>query len=207
MTTRVFTAVAIRFFFSVFFALIFGGALRAQNWMAGYNYRKKVTINKSKVSGTVNLTNFPVLVALTSSDLQYLPGRCSGNKISGPMGCDISFAAVSTPTIPLDFQLDTYHAATGELMCWVKIPVLSASGNSAPPNEIYLYYGSNAIHQPYGTSGLKTWSNDFYKLWHMVPDDLLFRLSGSPGMGTGNFEVGRFGTALQFGGGPSYVKA
>src|ERR1700723_1301961 len=48
------------------FALLLTG-LEAQPWYnSSWSYRKPITINDSQVSGSSNLTNFPVLISLPS---------------------------------------------------------------------------------------------------------------------------------------------
>lgn len=37
---------------------------------AGYSFRKKLSIQSSQVSGSVDLTNFPILVSITDGDLK-----------------------------------------------------------------------------------------------------------------------------------------
>ena len=86
MESRSFYWTAIRTVFISIIFLSYVVPVFGQNWMPGYNYRKKITINKAKVSGAVNLINFPVLVTLKSTDFQYLTGRCTGNKLSGSNG-------------------------------------------------------------------------------------------------------------------------
>lgn len=142
----------------------------AQAWLPGYNYRKKITINKTLVSGTVNLEQFQLLVSLEDPDLRYVAANCSGNKISGSKGRDFAFTLVSAPQTPLSYQLDDYIASAGKLVSWVRVPSLSAAGNSTVATQIYLYYGSNNIHFPKSASAQQTWNNDQDRIWHMNPD-------------------------------------
>ena len=200
----------------------------AQNWMTGYSYRKKITIDKSKVvalnvaSGSTvvkqDLPNFPVLVQIQSDDLAYVPGLCS-NKISNPEGKDISFALSTSPTSPLNFQIENYEAETGKLTCWVKIPLLSASGTSSTTTSFYLYYGSTLLHNPLSTTALNVWSDDFSRIWHFKNDgapavsaDASSGISGqaatgSAGVAEGNFVDSKIGKGISLNGSSEYFSS
>jgi len=192
--------------FLVLFIFMYGACV-AQIWMPGYNYRKKITINKLKVQGAVNLIDFPVLISLTSPDLIFVPGLCIGNKLSNTRGTDIAFASALSPSIPINFQLDSYDLNTGKLICWVKIGRLTASENAAAPNEIYLYYGSNTIHKPYGPAGLQTWASNYRNVWHMNSDDLDQRLTASADLSKSNYVPGKIGTGVSLNGSTSSLSA
>jgi hypothetical protein len=186
-------------------------SVSAQTWMSGFNYRKSISINKAQVSGAVNLVDFPVLISLTDPDLKYLSGQCNSNKLFSAAGLDISFASASAPQSPLKFQLDKYDPATGTLSCWVNIPVLSAAANISPNTAIYIYYGSNTIHDPFAPNALATWSTQT-KLWHMSLDaspaatmNAKFNSTAEMARGTGamnaaNFASGKIGAALKLNG-------
>ncbi|RYE56356.1 MAG: DUF2341 domain-containing protein, partial [Sphingobacteriales bacterium] len=153
----------------------------SQNWIAGYSYRKKITINKSKVTPTIvlygqgdaeykDLVNFPVFIEITDPDLVHIAGSC-GNKIQNIYGKDISFTLVGATT-PLNFQLESYDAETGKITCWVKIPLLSADGSPSIATSFYFYYGSDILHDPYSTQSLNVWADDYTSVWHMNQDEL-----------------------------------
>ncbi len=186
--------------------------LHAQAWLPGYNYRKKITINKSLVGGTVDLLNFQLLVALEDADLRYHAGDCGTNKLSGSKGRDFAFTLVSAPQTPLSFQLDQYEASTGRLLSWVKLPSLAAAGSKTAATQLYLYYGSNTIHFPAAAAAQATWDSDVYGAWHMnaeaygtslqngksnVPGE---RLQPSGTMSSANFVSGKIGTAISLNG-------
>jgi hypothetical protein len=152
---------------------------QAQNWISGYSYRKKITINKDKVLPTIDiygnsvtevkdLIDFPVLIEVSSEDLRHISGAC-GNKIQSSEGRDITFTLTNS-TAPLDFQLESYDADAGKLTCWVKIPVLSAQGTPSPATSLYLYYGSAMLHNPFEARNMGIWSADYTRVWHMNQD-------------------------------------
>ncbi len=146
--------------------------------MNGFSYRKKITVDKSKViAKTVafsannivdyDLVDFPVLLDIIDKDLIYTDAVC-GNKIQDTFGRDISFALATAPAIPLNFQIESYDRVTGKLTCWIRINALAANKTTTPATAIYLYYGSSVtLHNPFSTSAQNTWNSNYTKAWHM----------------------------------------
>lgn len=160
----------------------------AQSWMTGYAYRKKITIDKSKVlpvtvteNGKLvvkDLSDFQVLIEIQDADLVHVPGSCA-NKVADAAGRDISFALASSPSLSLNFQLEHYEPSSGKLSCWVRLASLSANGTSTAATSVYLYYGGLILNGPLSTQSVTTWTSDFLRVWHMdgvssgnVPDAL-----------------------------------
>jgi len=151
----------------------------AQNWLNGYSYRKKITVDKAKVlpvtthtgsqTSLGDLTDFPLLIELVDRDLVHLPGT-AGNKVLDAGGRDISFTLASGPAVPLSFQLENYDPATGKLTCWVNIPNLSASGTASSATAVYLYYGSELLHDSFADRAGAVWNGGFSRVWHMTRD-------------------------------------
>nr|WP_294870655.1 LamG-like jellyroll fold domain-containing protein [uncultured Pedobacter sp.] len=168
--------VLLRLVFTCILSFFLVIAASAQSWMNGYNYRKKITIDKNKVAVAVlssykDLVDFPVLIELEDDDLKHVSEYC-GNKIQNIEGKDISFALSTDPAVPLSFQLEAYNPARGKMTCWVKIPSLSAWGTASLPTSVYLYYGSTVLHEPYSPKNLTTWSSDYTRVWHMNQDNV-----------------------------------
>ena len=201
----------------IFLCQLCGLQLHAQSWLPGYNYRKKITINKAMVSGNVDLQDFQLLVVLEHSDLRYVAGACTGNKLSGTKGRDFAFTTVAAPQTPLSFQLDEYVPATGRLVSWVRLSSLAAASSSSAATQIYLYYGSNILHFPAGTAAEHTWNGDQDRVWHMnpqVPGLPLVngasslsaeRLTPSASMNASNIVPGKIGNALLLNGSNQYL--
>jgi hypothetical protein len=190
-----------------------------QDWLTGYNYRKSIDLHKARIPGTVNLVGFPVLITFTDPDLRYLAGQCVVNKISSSKGLDISFALGSAPAEPISFQLERFDPATGTVTCWVRIPSLPAAGSVSDNTMLYLYYGSNTVHDPYATNSISTWAPGLFRLWHMNPDvnpassmNVKSKLAGgllvgSSNMTAANFVPGKVGTAVQLNGTSEFLSA
>jgi len=131
-------------------------------WLAGYTHRIKITIDNTKVSGTANHNNFPVLINLTENDL-----RTTGN--GGGMvnlnGWDTKFTE-SDGTTTLDHEIEKYNSITGEYVAWVRIPSLSPTVDT----DIYLYYGNSSIGTDPSTTAV--WNSDYMGVWHLHDDFL-----------------------------------
>lgn len=184
------------------FAVMVSPFAFSQSWMPGYNFRKKITLHKSAVSGQANLFSFPVLIELEDPNFKGAFG-CGTNK-----GLDISFATVTEPSVPINFQLDNYDPSMGKLSCWVKVDELIAASNMGN-NEFYLYYGANEIHNPFSEAAKNTWSESYQQVWHMnldtTPSTSLSAnhnstAVGNPGMSAANFPAARIGTGVLFNG-------
>ena len=93
----------------------------------GWQYRKEITIDATKV--TANLTNFPVLIAITDTNLA---------SDAQPDGDDILFTGADGAT-QLDHEIESYTDSTGDLVTWVEVPSLSSSTDTI----IYMYYGNS----------------------------------------------------------------
>ncbi|TKC04268.1 LamG-like jellyroll fold domain-containing protein [Pedobacter frigoris] len=198
-----------------------------QSWMSNYTHRKKITIDKNKVSpiavrvqsNTIyyDLTDFPVLIELTDPDFIHVPGNC-GNKVRDIKGRDINLALSTAAASPLNFELEHYEAATGKLRLWVKIPSLSANMSTSTPTSLFLYYGSSVLHDTEGSFAKNTWTDSEYsRVWHMNLDDSPCisrdaktqasenRLTGSPDMGPQDVSTALLGTGVQFNGTSQYM--
>ncbi|UCE38691.1 MAG: DUF2341 domain-containing protein, partial [Thermoplasmata archaeon] len=119
--------------------------ISSTNWL----YRKPITINSSKV--TSDLTNFPVLVDITDSDLAS-EARSDGYDIAF-WGSDGS---------PLDHEIENYTSGSGKLVAWVRIPSLSSSSDTT----FYMYYGNSDITSP-TENPTGVWDSNYVGVWHL----------------------------------------
>ncbi|WP_207424231.1 DUF2341 domain-containing protein [Desertivirga brevis] len=175
------------------------------NSYSNYLYRKKLTLNANNyVSGSGELTNFPVLLEIHDTDLKHT-GSAS-DKVKSATANDIAFKEVSTSQISggeLSYQIENYDAANGILKVWVKIPSLKKSIN----NEIYLYFGSS---NPTTHSSQDTWGSDYRAVFHFNESTYTTKLGGiKDGKGlnnatltsnTNNLTSGIIGSAYNFNG-------
>jgi len=125
----------------------------SDNW----HFRKKLTIDAGQVSGSSNLTDFPVLVSLTDGDLKTL---------AQDDGDDIVFTT-SNGSTPLKHEIESY--SEGTLVAWVKIPTLSYNTDTV----IYMYYGNTST--PATEDPANVWDSNYKGVWHLSEDP-----SGTP---------------------------
>lgn len=195
--------------------------IQAQAWMSGFSYRRKLTIDKSKVTAVIynsppsntvysDQINFPVFIEIIEKNLIFKTGTC-GSKIQDSEGRDISFALVSAPTVALNFQLEEYDPLTGRLRCWVKINSLSAAKTVTPATEIFLYYGGIQLHNAQSPAALQTWNSDFSKVWHMnsvSQQTGIHQINSSIANGSPTYSEGKLGKSTAFNGSSSsYIGA
>jgi hypothetical protein len=112
--------------------------------------RKPITIDSDKVAG--DLTDFPLLINLTDLNLK---------KSARPDGYDIVFT-MADGKIKLDHEIEGYYSSSGELIAWVRIPLLSSSSDTI----IYIYYGNERATKPIeNPEGV--WTSDYKGVWHL----------------------------------------
>ena len=107
-----------------------------------YKYERNITIDYTRVSGGSDLFNFPVLFSLTGQNfLRNLPT----GQITNANGFDIIFTDDNYNK--LDHQIEYYNGTNGDLIAWIRIPVLSSSSNTV----IKILYGNPQVtSRPFG---------------------------------------------------------
>ncbi len=130
---------------------IYTSSASTLNWYSSeWQYRKKITINSANVSD--NLTDFPVLVSVTDTDLKdHAKSDAS----------DIVFTA-SDGTTKLKREIESYDNSDGTLVAWVKTDL-----SSTTDTEVYLYYGYAGASE---TSDTDTWDTNFIMIQHMTDE-------------------------------------
>jgi len=116
-------------------------------WDERWLFRKPLVIDHTKV--IANLTNFPVLIDLTDADLAAKAEED---------GSDIAFTDYNGNK--LDHEIELFNGTTGDLVAWVKVPILSTGTNMT----IYLYYGSSASG---GENASAVWDSNFLAVHHL----------------------------------------
>jgi hypothetical protein len=125
-------------------------------WLTGYNYRKKITIDHTKVGGSV--TYFPVVVVID--------GDTDIGSRALSTGYDIRFTASDGTTLR-NYERVSFAITDGlcDAIFWVKVPALSSTTDV----ELYLYYGKSDATDGQNKTG--TWddggSNYFKGVWHL----------------------------------------
>lgn len=163
-------------FFLCFYLLNFSSQIFCQP--LGYLYGKNITINSSIVTGTNNLIDFPILFHFTDPDLK---STSNGGNVFNTNGNDIIFTSSNCLT-NLYHQVEKYDPSTGELICWIRLPILSYSVNTI----ISMYFGNPNIVST--TSSSNTWTGDYSSVLHLSDSPL----NSIPQMidGSGNLNSG-----------------
>ena len=120
---------------------------------ASWSYRKKITIDNTKVSA--NETDFPVLISLATDADLAADAQADGD--------DILFTSTDGTT-KLDHEIELFVSATGQLIAWVEIPSLSSTADT----DIYMYYGNAGASNQQNITG--TWNANYMGAWHMKDD-------------------------------------
>jgi len=115
-----------------------------------WQHRRKLTFNNSEQAE--NLINFPVLVVLNSSRIDYSKTQNAGQ--------DLRFTDSDGTTI-LAHEIEKWDEA-GTSYVWVKVPQIDASSNT---DYIYMYYGNATVAD--GQDPGAVWSNGYVGVWHL----------------------------------------
>lgn len=125
----------------------------------GYTYRKKITVDATKVSGSGSLTDFPFLVSHTDTALKTV---ANSGKVENASGYDIRFE--TSGGTELDYERLFYSATTGQIIAWVQATV-----DGTTSTEIYVYYGNPSISTDQ-SDPTGTWDANFKAVYHMTED-------------------------------------
>jgi len=184
--------------------------------LSSFAYRKAITIDHTKVSGTTNLTNFPVLINLPTDASLSAHAQDATHGNGGDILFTTSSTAWNTGTVndKLAHEIETYTASNGSLQAWVKIPSLNAS-NAAQDTVIYMYYGNaSATNQQNKTA---VWDSNTKMVQHMnqnpggnapqMTDSTQYANNGTSGGGmtSGNLAAGQVDGATSFDGTSQYM--
>ncbi|MDP2654944.1 MAG: DUF2341 domain-containing protein, partial [bacterium] len=132
-----------------------------------WSYRRQITFDNG--SSSENLTNFPVLVKLTSSTF----GFSSTSTMS--TGTDIRFTD-SDGSTELSYEIERWASTTDGAYVWVKVPQINGTSTS---DSIYMYYGNASAADAQNATSV--WSNNYEAVWHLkeVPDNSVGQIKDS----------------------------
>ena len=130
---------------------------------AAPRFRKQITIDNTRVSGSADLANFPVLISIVDPDLRT---TIDGGYVENANGFDITFRD-ATDVIDLDFELEQYTSepSNGTLVAWLRIPVLDYNDDTI----LYMHYGDPAIGASQENVNA-VWNADYLGVWHIHDD-------------------------------------
>lgn len=119
-------------------------------WNASWSYRKKLTFDN--LNQAENLSNFPVLVKLTTSRITY-------GDVGKSDGTDLRFLD-SDNSATLKYEIERWND-TGDSFIWVKAPQINSSTNL---DFIYMYYKNSGAAD--GQDAPNVWTNGFVGVYH-----------------------------------------
>ena len=178
-------------------------------FLGGFSCNRKITIPGDKVSGSGNLTDFPLLIKVENDC--NLKTSTNGGHIQDSNGFDILFTDASG-AIQLDHEIEEYDGVRGDLTAWVKIPTLYGSSDT----DIYMYYGKSGLTcDPANPAGV--WDGNYKSVWHLeedpsgtVPQMKDSTANGNHGTSSGSMTSGdqlsgKIGGSLDFDGNNDYL--
>jgi hypothetical protein len=192
-----------------------GGLVVAALWLAptpvsaAFARRKVLTIDRTRVPGTANHVDFPVLVSITGDP--NLRTTANGGSVTSAQGDDILFRAEDATTCApsaspcrLDHEIEKYDGATGTLVAWVRVPTLQYSG-AAANTAIVLYYGDATVTCPQQNK-TGVWDTSYREVFHLNEsgDHTDSTKNAFAAVGKGavtNGATGRIGAAVDLAGG------
>jgi len=116
-------------------------------WNTEWSNRKLITLSSSQVPN--DLTNFPILINITDTDLRD-DAQSDGD--------DIVFTDSSGNK--LNHEIENYTSGTGNLIAWINVTSLSSSSDT----QIYIYYGNSGCSSQQNVAS--TWDSGYVGVWH-----------------------------------------
>jgi len=171
-------------------------------WLSGWKKRIKITVDHTKIDG--DLSNFPVLLKVTSSGV-FTELGANSKKIAVTASSGVTQNYV---------EIENWDNGNTVAWLWTKVPTVV----SGIDTDIYLYYdNSKADNTDYvgdigSASAKNVWDSNFVGVWHMcqdpsggascIKDSTSNVHHGTPNgsMTSGDLVDGKIGKALNFDG-------
>jgi MSHA biogenesis protein MshQ len=152
-------------------------------------HARMIDITDGQVIGGPHV-DFPVFVTLSAN---WLRTKGSAGDVESANGYDIVFSLDRDGTQRLAHEIEAYRGDSGDLVAWVKLPMLE------PTTTLYIHYGDPAITTSQeNVAGV--WSGGYAGVWHLGTD-LRDSLGTSMGTNTGSVDAaGRIERARSFDG-------
>lgn len=109
---------------------------------SSWSYAQNITINSSYIDE--ELSNFPILVNLSSSNFNFSNAQTDGD--------DLRFTDAGNTTT-LDYEIEYYDATAEEAYVWVEVPTVSDTSDTV----IIMYYGNAGASAGENAEGV--WAN------------------------------------------------
>ena len=125
-------------------------------WLnASWGYRKKVSFDNTTVNlgvTSVALTDFPVLIQLTSANFDFTKAKANGE--------DIRMVDADGVTL-LPYEIEKWDSAAQTAYIWTRVPKIDAD---SAVDGMYVYYGNAAASD--SQSARNTWESNFKMVLH-----------------------------------------
>lgn len=115
-----------------------------------WTYRTPIALNNG--SGAETLSDFPVLISLTSSNFDFVKAKADGS--------DLRFATSAGAV--LSYEIEKWDSSGKVAAVWVKLPQLTAFSST---DFINMYTGNAAATDAQNAAGV--WSNGYVGVWHL----------------------------------------
>jgi len=122
-------------------------------WNTNWPNRRKMTFDNS--ASAEDLTDFPMLVSLTSAEIDYTKTQDAGQ--------DIRFIDADGTT-ELAYEIEKWDES-GTSVVWVKVPQIDAGSTT---DHIWIYHNNSTAVDNQNAPGV--WSNGYAGVWHLDQD-------------------------------------
>ena len=137
-------------------------------WYNGkWQYRKQLTFNNSAQAS--NLTNFAVMIKLTSSNFTFSQAKSDGS--------DLRFTDSDGATL-LSYEFESYDSSAQAAIIWVKVPQIDASSST---DSIYMYWGNLSAADAQDADN--TWNSNYKGVYHLKDNTATTTVIDSSGNG------------------------
>lgn len=126
-------------------------------WYGDWGYRRKITIDNARVSGSADINNFPVLFSATVNEFRFTG---NGGKMGNNNGSDMVFTSADGVT-KIPHEIESYTASSGAVLAWVNVPTISPSTDT----DIYIYYGKAGAADQQQATGV--WDENYKAVYHL----------------------------------------
>jgi len=123
------------------------------------SYQRAIVIDHTRVPNTDQM-NFPLLFNTIDPTLAT---TANGGHMTNAQGYDIYFSLDPNGATKLDHELEEYNPLTGQVIAWVRIPLLS----HATDTVVYMFYGNPNVNTPQ-QNPTGVWDNNYLGVWHVA---------------------------------------
>lgn len=166
--------------------------------MDGWDKKHKIVIDSTKVSGTSNLPDFPIVLTGNNFLSEIFSNTQSG-------GEDLRFSTDLAGTSEIPFEIVKWDTATPAAEVWVKIPTLSYDQDTV----IFVHYGNSnasayASSDTYGSENV--WNTSYKAVYHLSnAKDSTSNGNNGTVNGATSGAAGQLGDAYNFDGNDDYI--